>query len=85
MSTLLLNYIWNVFPTGIHHSIVIMYYKYTKTSEVNLYAFIYKLFHEDHSSIIGTNTVGYSQASTCCGQSYFGKGEGWGGGWGGGG
>ena len=29
---------------------------YTKISEVNLYAFIYKLVHDDHSSIVRTNT-----------------------------
>ena len=31
---------------------------------VNLSAFIYGLFHEDFSSIVGTNTVAYSQPST---------------------
>ena len=29
----------------------------TKTSEVSLSAFIYRLFHEDFSSIVGMNTV----------------------------
>ena len=33
----------------------------TEISEVNLSAFIYRLFHEDFSSIIRTNTVAYSQ------------------------
>ena len=32
----------------------------TKVSGVNLSAFIYRLFHEDLFSIIGTNTVGCS-------------------------
>ena len=36
-----------------------------KDSKVNLSAFIYRLFHENFSSIIGTNTVVYSQPSTC--------------------
>ena len=31
--------------------------KYTKISEINLSAFIYRLFHEDFSSIVGINTV----------------------------
>ena len=29
--------------------------KYTKITEVNLFAFIYSMFHEDFSSILGTN------------------------------
>ena len=29
-------------------------YIYTKILEVNLYAFAYRLFHEDFSSILGT-------------------------------
>ena len=33
------------------------YKNYTKMSEVDLSAFIYRLFHEDFSSIVGTNTV----------------------------
>ena len=33
---------------------------FTKISEVNLSTFIYRLFHEDFSSIIGTNTVAYA-------------------------
>ena len=28
-----------------------------KDTEVNLSAFIYRVFHEDFSSIIGTNTI----------------------------
>ena len=35
-------------------------YGLTKTSEDSLSAFIYRLFHEDLSLIIGTNSVGYS-------------------------
>ena len=38
---------------------------FTKISEVNLSAFIYRLFHEDRSSIIRTYTAGCSQPSTC--------------------
>ena len=33
--------------------------------EVNLSATIYRLFHEDLPSIIGTNTIDCSQPSTC--------------------
>ena len=32
---------------------------------VNLSAFIYRLIHEDLSSIVGTNMVAHSQPSTC--------------------
>ena len=28
-----------------------------KITEVNLYAFIYRLFHEDSSSVVRTNTL----------------------------
>ena len=33
---------------------------YTKTLEVNLFAFAYRLFHEDFSSIIGDFCIGMS-------------------------
>ena len=31
------------------------YAKFTKITEVNLSAFVYRLFHEDFSPIVGTN------------------------------
>ena len=40
-----------------------IYNSCTKIPEVNLSAFIYRLFHEDFSSIIGPNPVDYSQPS----------------------
>ena len=51
---------------------------YTNISEVTLSAFIYRLFHEDLSSIIITNTVDYAQSSTCfiCRLVIFGEGLG---------
>ena len=36
-----------------------------RLQNVNLCTFIYRLFHEDFSSIIGTNTGANSQALTC--------------------
>ena len=37
---------------------------WTKISKVNLSAFIYRLFHKDLPSVIGTDTVNYFQPST---------------------
>ena len=36
-------------------TVFMLNHEFTKISEVNLFASIYRLFHEDFSSIIGTN------------------------------
>ena len=42
-----------------------------KISEVNLSAFIYRLFHEDFSFIVRKNTVDYTQPSACLTVFFF--------------
>ena len=44
----------------IHMYDIIIVFKSTKSSAVNLSAFIYRLFHEEFSSIILTNIVFFS-------------------------
>ena len=39
---------------GLHIYIYIYIFIYTKILEVNLFAFAYRLFHEDFSSVVGT-------------------------------
>ena len=65
-----------VFHSCYNHSATYIAKDITKISEVNSFAFIYRLFHEDFSSIVGTNTVAYSQLSTCL--IYINLGVGWG-------
>ena len=46
--------------------------KITKFSEVNLSAFIYRQFHEDFFSIVGTNTLAYfNHVFTCSIYTYL--------------
>ena len=36
--------------------------EYTETTEVNLSAFVYRLFHEDFSSLVGANLLNHFPA-----------------------